>query len=231
MFCRGCLAAIVAIAAVAAISAIAPAAAQPSGGGQGGFGAGMMGSGMMGAGGMMMGGGSNRPIGADWRGGVLDYRQVEAYLGEGDQNGISDSAAKTVTFSGRTVSIDLVAVQPGHDDQTFEVHGLTNPTLIVPQGAIVHFRLVNMDYGNDMEHGIILTPAPPPYPYMSMMATGPGLAQGMPLLPWRSAEAVQRARYATLETTFVADAPGTYWYVCPTPKHAEQGMYGKFVVQ
>ncbi len=129
------------------------------------------------------------------------------------------------------MTIDLVAVQPGHEDQTFEVHGLVNPTLVVPLGAVVHFRLVNMDYGEDMEHGGIVTHVPPPYPYMSMMATGPGLARVMPLLPWRSVEAVQQAHYAALEATFVAREAGTYWYVCPTPQHAEQGMYGKFVVR
>lgn len=62
------------------------------------------------------------------------------------------------------MTIDLVAVQPGHEDQTFEVHGLVNPTLVVPLGAVVHFRLVNMDYGEDMEHGGIVTHVPPPTP-------------------------------------------------------------------
>ncbi|MHB1087594.1 MAG: sulfocyanin-like copper-binding protein [Acidimicrobiales bacterium] len=26
-------------------------------------------------------------------------------------------------------------------------------------------------------------------------------------------------------------AAGTYYYLCPVPGHAQQGMYGKFVVQ
>lgn len=72
-----------------------------------------------------------------------------------------------------------------------------------------------MDYGEDMEHGGIVTHVPPPYPYMSMMATGPGLARVMPLLPWRSVEAVQQAHYAALEATFVAREAGTYWYSLP----------------
>lgn len=136
-----------------------------------------------------------------------------------------------MTYSGTEVTIDVVAVQPGHDDQTFEVAGLTNPTLIVPHGATVHLNLVNMDYGDNMEHALIITPAPPPYPYMSMMYTGPGLVQVEPLMPWRSEKDLARAQYATLSATFVAGNPGTHWYVCPTPEHAEKGMYGKFVVR
>ena len=153
--------------------------------------------------------------------GVLDYDQATSYIRESDRVGEADSKDNTVTYSGSDVVIDMVAVQPGHDDQTFEVHGLTNPTLVVPLGAVVHLNLVNMDYGNTMEHGVILTPVPPPYPYMLMMATGPGLAEVMPLLPWRSAEPVQSAQYASLGAAFVARQPGTYWYVAQlrnTPK-------------
>lgn len=196
--------------------------------GNGGYG--MMGSGMMG-GGMMGGGASNRPVYPGWGGGVLDHGQVAAYLREGDGNGVADPKTNTVTFTSKDAVIDLVAVQPDHKDQTFEVHGLVNPTLVVPLGATVHLNLVNMDYGNNMEHGVIVTPAPPPYPYMSMMATGPGVAWVMPLLPWRSSETVQQARFASLGATFVAQRSGTYWYVCPTPGHAGEGMYGKFVVR
>lgn len=198
------------------------------GGSGGGYGPGMMG----GYGPGMMGGGSfNRPVSPGWGGGVLDHDQVTRYLREGDETGKADPKTNTVTYDGREATIDLVAVQPGHDDQTFEVHGLANPTLVVKRGATVHLNLVNMDYGANMEHGIILTPVPPPYPYMSMMATGPGVAGVMPLLPWRSDKTVARAQYASLGATFTAQARGTYWYVCPTPDHASQGMYGKFVVE
>lgn len=228
--------------ATAIVAAIAfglsiPAYAQQPGGGYGGYGGyGMMGPGMMGGygagAGMMYGGGAfNRPVYPGWGGNVLDAGQVSAYLQEGDEIGRAEPKTNTVTYSGKEVLIDLVAVQPGHEDQTFEVHGLANPTLVVPLGATVHLNLVNMDYGDNMEHGIILTPAPPPYPYMSMMATGPGVAGVMPLLPWRSSKTIKEARYAGRGATFVARERGTYWYVCPTPNHAEQGMFGKFVVQ
>ena len=32
-------------------------------------------------------------------------------------------------------------------------------------------------------------------------------------------------------TTFVAGAPGTYYYICTVPGHALQGMQGSFTVE
>lgn len=200
-------------------------------GGGAGYGGGMMGGGGQGFG--MMGGGSrnDRPVSEGWGGQVWDYVKVQQYLKASSEYGRADPAAHTVRFSGHEVIIDMTAVQPGHDDGTFEVHDIANPTLVVPQGAVVHLNLVNMDYGKDMEHGVIITPAGPPYAYMSMMQTGPGFAGVMPLLPWRNADDLTKADYAAQGTTFVASRPGTYWYVCPTPGHAKKGMYGKFVVE
>ncbi|MEZ5832574.1 MAG: hypothetical protein R3D05_15480 [Dongiaceae bacterium] len=192
---------------------------------------GMMGQNMTGPGMMMGGGAANRPVGAGWGGDILNYQQAAAYIQQGNEIGDADQANNAITYSGKEVTIDLVAVQPDHEDQTFEVHGLINPTLVIPSGAVVHLNLINMDYGPNMEHSIVLTSAAPPYPYMSMMVTGRGLTEPMPLLPWRSGKAVEGAQYASLGMTFVAQQPGTYWYVCPTPKHAQEGMYGKFVVR
>lgn len=221
------------LAAAAMVGAVATAQAQMGyGPGYGyGMGPGMMGGYGMGPGMMFGGGPFNRPVWPGWGGGVLTYPKVSAYLHKSETLGVANPKANTVTFSGKTIEIDMVAVQPGHDDQTFEVHGLTNPTLVVPQGAVIHMNLVNMDYGDTMEHGVIITPAAPPYPWMAMMATGPGLAGVMPLLPWRSTKNLQTAHYAALGAKFVARQAGTYWYVCPTPKHAMKGMYGKFVVE
>ena len=219
----------VVMAALLAASWGTGAQAQMAGGGYGAYG-GMTGGGMMG-GGMMAFAQSDRPVEPGWGGAVLDYAQVRDFLARSAQGARVDARANTVTYSGRDVRIAMVAVQPGHPDQTFEVAGLTNPTLVVPRGATVRIDLVNMDYGRNMEHGLIITPVPPPYPYMSMMATGPGLVQLEPLLPWRSASRLQAASYAELSTSFVAGEPGTYWYVCPTPEHAEKGMVGRFIVR
>ncbi len=32
-------------------------------------------------------------------------------------------------------------------------------------------------------------------------------------------------------TTFMAPTPGTYYYLCPVPGHAQAGMWGKLVVR
>lgn len=185
--------------------------------------------GMMG--GYGMGGSSaDRPVDARWNGSILSYAQAATYIEEGDQAGSANKAANSVTYTGKDITINMVAVQPDHDDQTFEVHGLTNPTLVVPVGATVHLNLLNMDYGNNMEHAVLLTTAAPPYPYMSMMTAGASFAEVAPLLPWRSEKDVDTARYAMLGTTFFAQQAGTYWYICPTPAHAEKGMFGKFVI-
>lgn len=196
----------------------------------GGYGPGMMGGGY--GPGMMMGSGANNgPVQAGWGGEVWNYAQVTRYLADSNRLGEVEADSRAVRFSGPEVTINMVAVQPGHDDGTFEVHGITNPTLSVPLGAVVHMNLVNMDYGNNMEHGVIITPAEPPYAYMSMMQTGSGLAGVMPFLPWRSDKDIKMAQYAALGSTFVARAPGTYYYVCLTPGHAAKGMYGRFIVR
>lgn len=181
--------------------------------------------------GMMMGSTQNdRPVSEGWGGATWSYAQVKQYLAASNAQGTVDKAGKTVRFSGHEVVIDMVAVQPGHDDGTFEVHGVTNPTLVVPAGATVHLNLVNMDYGKDMEHGVIITPVAPPYQHNVMMQTGRGLAGISPPIPWRSAKDITQSEYAAVGATFVARSPGVYWYICQTPGHAAKGMYGKFVV-
>ena len=211
-----------AIAGLLAASAVA--LAQPWGAGWGG---GMMG----GMGGMMGGGMGNWPVTPGWGGQVLDYRQAQAFIRFGNEHGKADARTNTVTFERKNVTIDLVAVQPGFDDQTFELHGLTNPTIVVPRDADVRFNLLNMDYGNNMQHTVTIVPTPPPYPYMAMMYLGPPVVPPLPELPWRSADNVKQAQFAALGNRFIANIAGTYWYVCPTPQHASKGMYGRFVVR
>jgi len=84
-------------------------------------------------------------------------------LGGPPEHFLRDEVDHTITYDTPEVTIDMIAVQPGHDDQTFEVHALTNPTLIVPVKAVVHLNLVNMDFGANMEHGLVLTAEPPPF--------------------------------------------------------------------
>nr|WP_295744342.1 hypothetical protein [uncultured Acidocella sp.] len=168
--------------------------AQPAPGWGQGYGAG---SGMMG-GGMMGGAMGNYPVTAGWGGKTLSYAEAKSYIQYGDTHGVADAKANSVTFTGQDVVINLVAMQPGYQDQTFELHGLTNPTIIVSQGATVQLNLLNMDYGNNMEHTAAISTAPPPYPYMSMMYLGAPQVPPMPELPWRSGNDPKTAQYAAL---------------------------------
>lgn len=217
--------------AAAGIMALSGAAmAQPWMSGNGFGTGGMMGGGF---GGMMAGGMGgmmeDRPVAPGWGGPVFDYAKAAAFIQYGAQQGEADAKANTVTFSGPQVVINLVAVRPGFPDQTFELHGLTNPTVIVPRGATVQINLLNMDYGRDMEHAVEISAVPPPYPEMAMMAAQAPLV--VPEVPWRSEDDVKQAHYAALGRSFVAEVPGHYWYLCPTPGHAREGMYGRFIVR
>ena len=221
------------IAACAALAAPTVFAQGVMGGDRSGYSRGQgrgWGYGMMGGGHGMMGAIANdRPVAPGWGGAVWSYAQVKRYLSISNTEGTVDG--KTVRFRGPDVTIDMVAVQPGHPDGTFEVRGVTNPTLVVPAGATVHLNLVNMDYGHDMEHGVVMSAAPPPYGGYAMMLSGPGLARIAPPIPWRSSEDLAKSSYAGAGTTFIAPPPGIYWYICQTPGHAAKGMYGKFVVK
>jgi len=62
-------------------------------------------------------------------------------------------------------------------------------------------------------------------------ATAQPVVPPIPELPWRSTDDIKTAQYAALGESFVTSLPGDYWYVCPAPQRAQEGMYGKFIVQ
>ena len=142
-----------------------------------------------------------------------------------------------VIFSGRRITIPVVAVAPGAPDTTFEVHGQVNPTLVVPAGAKIRFELANMDGG--MPHGLDVTVESPPYatnPRLPRPATARApvhalgsssrhgtIAVGVVPRSRGGHVAVKRSAWFTL-------APGRYYYVCPIPGHARSGMHGRIVV-
>ncbi|MGC9105588.1 MAG: plastocyanin/azurin family copper-binding protein [Thermoprotei archaeon] len=124
----------------------------------------------------------------------------------------------------------------------FVIYGLINPNIVLPPDARVTAIVVNLDAGD--YHNFAVTAEPPPYPYYLM---GPGMmGQGgmmggysggnyyngtygfvtmMTLLP----PANYTTRTATEFTYSFTLPPGTYWYVCTYPGHAQEGMYGKIV--
>jgi len=50
----------------------------------------------------------------------------------------------------------------------------------------------------------------------------------MPVLPNENKQQGYAYEYADSVTL---SQPGTYWYICTYPGHAEEGMYGKIIVQ
>lgn len=133
-------------------------------------------------------------------------------------------------FSGPRADLVMVASGPHHPDMTFDMGGLTNPTISVVAGSHVALTLLNADYGPGMAHGLIITTTKPPYPVLVNHLRN--LLTQLAPLPPRSRPRLQQARYAEATVHFVAPRPGTYYYLCPVPGHASAfRMYGRFLVR
>lgn len=182
-----------------------------------GYGYGMMGG--YGYGGMMGG------YGGSGTGSTVSAATV-ARMGNAIPQGASvDRAQKRIAFSGQDVQLDVVGSPMGQKDQTFRIGGLVNPTIVVPRGATVHISFVNAD--TNMPHNFVVTPARPPFAYMTMMQAPlafPGATT--PILGSQVGSSAEK-----IDTSFVANTPGQYTYLCTVPGHAEQGMYGSFIVE
>ncbi len=129
-----------------------------------------------------------------------------------------------LVFTGTRITVPVVAVAPGAPDKTFEVHGKVNPTIVLPAGAKVRFKLGNADEG--MPHGLAVTPKSPPYPNNAKEEIKPPIAGTGYVNHENSNSSIQVAG-----TGWFTLKPGTYYYVCPVPTHAHDGMYGKIVVK
>ena len=133
------------------------------------------------------------------------------------------TANGAVRFSGARIEIPVIAVEPGKPDTTFEVHGKVNPTIIVPAGAKLRFVLANAD--EEMPHGLDVTLSAPTYsllPHLKKNVAVTGTVN--PRIYGKKTLAVKKTGWFTLK-------PGIYYYVCPIPGHAKQGMYGKIIVR
>ena len=136
----------------------------------------------------------------------------------------ADRGSNQLVFRTSVVRLTILASPPWGKDMTFRVAGLTNPTIVVPQGAQVRVELVNAD--NDTSHGWLVSSARPPFPYMAMMGTPPAIPGSIaPPLGESSGGGMPSETI-----TFWASAAGRYTYLCPVPGHAQRGMYGVFVV-
>ena len=135
-----------------------------------------------------------------------------------------DQAANTVTFTGTTVDLTVLASPASGKDLTFRIAGLVNPTISVPTGTNVTMTLINAD--PDMAHGVTITDAAPPYSWMPMMAATPAFPDAS---IWFLGDPTSAGMHeATVQ--FSATSTGTYYYICAVPGHAQKGMYGTFTV-
>lgn len=159
----------------------------------------------------------------------ISWTQGQTVLRESQVAGVRQGR-RALMFQGKRVAIALIAHAPRYPDMSFETGGLTNPTVCVSQGAHVTLKMMNMDYGPGMAHGLVITSAKPPYP-ARLGQHLPHVLADIPVLPPRSSARLQTARYAEKTVRFVAWRPGTYYYICPVPGHALAfRMYGRFVV-
>lgn len=181
--------------------------------------AGGYGPGMMGGGGMM----GSRQGAAGVAGAAIAPADADALGKDRPAGSEIDRAANSITFTGREVQLAILAAPADGPDETFRLAGLTNPTIVVPSGAQVTLRLINADEG--MPHNWLLTSDQGPFPYMVMMSTPAERDAVTKTL----APATSKAMAATT-ISFRAPAAGRYTYLCSVPGHAEEGMYGTFLV-
>ncbi len=147
-------------------------------------------------------------------------------LGESVPSGaVAEVSAHRLTFSGKSVSFTVLA-SPSMPQENFEIAGMVDPAVVVPQGAQVTIQFVNAD--TDMAHGLVVTAnTGAASSSMPMMAAAPAFS-GAAL--WFLGDATSAGMH-TGTLSFTATTAGTYEYLCPVPGHAEEGMAGSFVVE
>jgi rusticyanin len=135
-----------------------------------------------------------------------------------------DRAANTVTFTGASVRLTVLASPAGGPDETFRIAGLTDPALTVPAGAQVSIEVINAD--PDTAHGLVISADGNTTSSMPMLTARPAFPGSAVWFLGNPTPAGMHA--ATL--SFTATTAGSYQYLCPVPGHAQKGMTGTFTV-
>lgn len=213
-------------------------APQPAGGGMmGSSDSGMMsGGGMMGGSsgsGMMSGGGTSgmdmgQMLGsmmANAPGDRVSQAQADTFGSASPAGASVDQTNNQISFQTQDVQLAVLSSPDNGPDMTFRVAGLADPTIVIPTGAHVTLQFIQSD--KDTSHGWLLTASQPPFSSMAMMDTAPAFAgsSAMPLGDPTDAGVHSET------ISFTAGAAGQYTYLCPVMGHAQQGMYGTFIVQ
>lgn len=149
---------------------------------------------------------------------------VQKDISAAQKNAQVDKKTNTITYyTGNSVKL-VIEGSPEKADGKFVINGLVNPKVIISKGADVTVEFVNED--GDVPHAFEITNAAPPYGYMSMMDGGIYPGSVILALPKSSG-----GHYAMATTTFRANQPGTFYYICQYPGHAQKGMYGKLLIK
>lgn len=138
---------------------------------------------------------------------------------------LADTRSHRLIFSTTKVSFTVLA-SPSMPQEDFEIAGMVNPTVVVPQGARVTIQFINADA--DMAHGLVITANAAAATEAMPMMTAPPAFAGAAL--WFLGDATSAGMH-TGALSFTASTAGTYAYLCPVPGHAREGMVGSFVVQ
>ena len=207
-----------------------------------GVGSGMMGSGQMGH--DMMGSGMMGGYGSSQTYNSVDIDEADKRIHAELHGATVDISKNMLTFDSSNIDLVFFAMMDddaaktlGHEppaeahaeDDVFVINGLVNPTLVVKAGSSMRINLINLD--DDMAHNLVVGTMNPPYSYMpmqGMMTNSGSFLSFMPVLPQEDEH--NGIAYES-STTVRLDNPGVYWYLCTYPGHAEDGMYGKIIVQ
>ena len=135
--------------------------------------------------------------------------------------------ARIVTYTSARVELVALGSPPGNPDETWNIAGMVNPTVLIHTGAQVTMHFFNADADKDTWHGWLLTTVRPAYPRQ--------LTQRVPLaFPGAVARPVRGEtahRWFGRTVHFIAARAGTYYYLCQVLGHARMGMYGELVVR
>lgn len=180
------------------------------------------------AGGGMMGMDPGRMMGEMLAGSAPQYVDPTKALalGQSIPHGAEVNRAENrVVFLSSQVQVTVLASPTGAPDMTFQVAGLTDPTIKVAYASHVTLQLINAD--SDQSHGWLLTSGSA-NSYMPMMSS-PVAFSGSAAGPLEAAGTGSQWPAETIE--FTADRSGTFAYLCPIPGHAQRGMWGNFTVE
>ena len=149
-------------------------------------------------------------------------------------------ASNTIDVSAGKATSLLIEGAPWwypHPGNYFLSYGLVDPQISIPSGTPVRFLFINMD---NESHTFTLTTQSPPYPYMPMMRSG-GMMMGTgggscwlsvgSTMVYGAAVPNANPVYQATTATLSFAGPGTFWYLCLMPGHAQSGMHGQLTVR